>query len=163
MSDRPLLLYSAGTWLAYAIAERFYGGIHYVWCSPFYDGATAARHVNVPPSSSPAEIYRNMEEETRRGDLHSDAIKRNIAGIRGGARMKWEGGAITSAQLEEIEHTVTRAKVPDFHPVLFVIPFDRIADLVSTVPVGERAHPLSVEYRVEALPSGYFDLLELRR
>ncbi|HEX8450644.1 MAG TPA: hypothetical protein VF647_01040 [Longimicrobium sp.] len=158
----PLILYSASTWLAYSIAERFYG-VHYAWCTAFYDGITAPRHFNIPPSSSPAEIYRNLEEETRRGDLHSRAIERNAAGIMTGAEAKRESGAITAAQYHQIEAVVEEAKIPDFRPVLYVIPFDRLEGRVPEVPVSERAHPLSLEYRIEDLRRGCFDLLELRR
>lgn len=34
MRTAPLVLYSTNTWLAYTVAERFYGGEHYVWCTP---------------------------------------------------------------------------------------------------------------------------------
>ncbi|HEX8670753.1 MAG TPA: hypothetical protein VF710_02645 [Longimicrobium sp.] len=158
----PILLYSASTWLAYSIAERFYG-VHYAWCTAFYDGITAPRHFNIPPTSSPAEIYLNLEEETRRGDLHSDAIKRNADGILRGAKAKLRAGAITVVQHREIKKSVTKAKIPDFRPVLYVIPFDRLEGEVPEVPVSLRAHPLSLEYRVEDLRSGLFDVLELRR
>jgi hypothetical protein len=158
----PLLLYSASTWLAYSVAERFYG-VHYAWCTAFYDGITAPRHFNIPPTSSPAEIYRNLEEETRRGDLHSRAIRRNAAGILDGANARLEAGTITKAQHREIKRVVAKAKIPDFRPVLYVIPFDRLEGRVPEVPVSRRAHPLSLEYRIEDLRSGCFDLLELRR
>ncbi|HEY0151037.1 MAG TPA: hypothetical protein VGB92_03505 [Longimicrobium sp.] len=158
----PILLYSASTWLAYSIAERFYG-VHYAWCTAFYDGITAPRHFNIPPTSSPAEIYRNLEEETRRGDLHSDGIRRNIAGIMDGADAKLAGGAITKARHREITKIVAEAKIPDFRPVLYVIPFDRLEGRVPEVPVYQRAHPLSLEYRIEDLRNGCFDVLELRR
>ncbi len=158
----PLLLYSASTWLAYSIAERFYG-VHYAWCTGFYDGITAPRHFNIPPTSSPAEIYRNLEEETRRGDLHSRGIERNASGILGGAQAKLEAGVITKTQHREIRKAVAKAEIPDFRPVLYVIPFDRLEGRVPEVPVSQRAHPLSLEYLVEDLRSGCFDLLELRR
>ncbi|HEX8696200.1 MAG TPA: hypothetical protein VF746_27530 [Longimicrobium sp.] len=160
--DRPLLLYSASTWLAHAIAERFYGGIHYAWCSPHFDGTTAARHVNVPPTASPAEIYRNLADECRRGERHSDAIKRNRGGIMRGARMKREKGFITPARFAEIDQIVESAVTWEFRPVLYVIPFDRVSGIAFEVPVSERAHPLSVEYRVEVLPRGCFDIIEFR-
>ncbi|MBD0321115.1 MAG: hypothetical protein ICV87_12320 [Gemmatimonadetes bacterium] len=104
-----------------------------------------------------------MEEETRRGDLHSDAIKRNIAGILDGAQAKLQAGAITDAQHREIEEVVAEAKIPDFRPVLYVIPYDSLGRRVPEVPVSQRAHPLSLEYRIEDLRSGCFDLLEIRR
>jgi len=58
---------------------------------------------------------------------------------------------------------VTKAKIPDFRPVLYVIPFDRLEGEVPEDPVSSRAHPLSLEYRFEDLRSGSFDVLELRR
>jgi len=158
----PILLYSASTWLAYSVAERFYG-VHYAWCTAFYDGITAPRHFNIPPTSSPAEIYLNLEEETRRGDLHSDAIRRNVTGIMTGAEAKLQTGAITDAQYQEIEVIVEKAQIPDFRPVLYVIPFDRLEGRVPEVPVTQRAHPLSLEYRVDGMRRGCFDVLEIRR
>ena len=159
----PLLLYSTNTWLAYSIAERFYGGIHYAWCSPFFDGSTAALHVNVPPSSSPAEIYWNLWQETRRGERHSAVMKNNRAGILQGAEVKATEGIITPAQAMDIEKTVNSANPSEFRPLLFVIPFAGVEELVGEVPVLERAHPLSLEFRVTALPRGRFDVLELWR
>lgn len=160
--EPPLLLYSTNTWLAYTIAERFYGGIHYAWCSPLYDGAMAARHMRIPPSSSPAEIYRNFSEEARRGERHSDALRRNRDGIMTGARLKWEAGLISDRVYAEIGEVVDDAYVHDFSPLLFIMPFEKVEAIASEVPVKERAHPLSIEYRVEALPRQCFDILELR-
>ena len=73
----PLVLYSTNTWLAYAIAERYYGGVHFAWCSPVYNGTTAEPHVNIPPSSSPAELYRSLWNQVGRGERHSDTINNN--------------------------------------------------------------------------------------
>lgn len=160
---RPLLLYSANTWLAYSIAERFYGGIHYAWCSPFFDSATAPAHVNIPPSSSPAEIYWGLWQETRRGERHSKAIRENQRGILKGARAKAADGVITSAQMSEIKRIINAAQPHEFRPLLFVIPFAGVEELVREVSVSERAHPMSLEFRVAALPRSRFDVLELRR
>jgi hypothetical protein len=80
-----------------------------------------------------------------------------------GAKAKLRAGAITAAQHREIKKVVTKAKIPDFRPVLYVIPFDRLEGNVPEVPVSLRAHPLSLEYRVEDLRRGCFDVLELRR
>lgn len=158
----PLLLYSASTWLAYSIAERFYGGIHYAWCSPVYDGNTAPSHVNIPPSSSPAEIYRIFAEDSRRGERHSDAMERNRFGIATGAQEKLDAGVITQAAFSRITDILGNASMRDYRPMLFVIPFDGVADLVEEVAVASLAHPLSLEYRVERLPRDLFDAIELR-
>lgn len=158
----PLILYSANTLLAYSIAERFYRGVHYAWCSPLYDGARAAAHVNIPPSASPAEIYRMYAEDARRGELHSQGFLRNRNGIMLGAKEKLAQDVITEDDLVEIEDTVERAGPNDLRPVLYLIPFDRVSDRTIKVPVRDRAHPLSVEFRIEALPRDCFDMIELR-
>jgi hypothetical protein len=43
-----------------------------------------------------------------------------------------------------------------------VIPFTLVKDqgLIQQVPLESRAHPLAIEYRIEALPRGHFDILE---
>jgi hypothetical protein len=158
----PLVLYSTNTWLAYAIAERFYGGVHFAWCSPVYDGRKAAPHVNIPPTSSPAELYRLLMDETERGERHSALMKNNRDGILRGADAKRAGSVITASDWDEIDKTVKLSHPLDFRPVLYVIPYDRVRGTVVEVPVPERAHPLSVEYRVESLPRDAFDMLELR-
>ena len=160
--NEPLLLYSTNTWLAYAIAERYYGGVHFVWCSPVYDGTTAERHVNIPPSSSPADLYRRLLDDTQRGEGHSNLLTNNRKGLRKGAEAKLLAGVITGAQQAEIEKMIETVDLRDFRPVLYVIPFERVRGMVVDVPVTERAHPMSVEYRVEALPRDHFDMLELR-
>jgi hypothetical protein len=158
---RPLVLYSTNTLLSFAIAERFYGGVHYAWCSPVFDRKAAAMHINIPPTSSPAAIYRQLWEETSRGEMHSDAILRIREGIAGGAHAKLAGGVIDAAQHEEIMKMISRATTREFRPVLYIIPYDRVEPLVADVPVEERAHPLSIEYKITALPRDCFDPLEL--
>jgi hypothetical protein len=157
----PLLLYSTNTWLAYAIAERYYDGVHFAWCSPVYDGTRAAPHITIPPTSSPAELYRTLMEEVRRGERHSEFIKRNRAGIVRGAAEKLQTSEITAARKTEIEEIVEDSHASEFRPVLFVMPFELVKDRIAEVPVRQRAHPMSVEYRVERLPRACFDMLEL--
>jgi hypothetical protein len=159
----PLLLYSASTWLAFTIAERFYGGVHYVWCSPFYDAATAARHLSIPPSSSPAEIYWNLEQDTRRGDRHSAAIKQSRSGVLRGAEANHKAGLVSDFQYSEITFTVENAHIREFRPVLYVIPFDRVREMATEVPAHERASPFSVEFRFTRLRNDCFDVLEFKR
>ena len=161
--DEPLILYSTQTWLAYAVAERFYGGVHHAWCSPVYDGTTAARHVNIPPSSSPAEIYRALWEDARRGERHSPLFGEKLGGVCKGALLKARSGAITPDQETEIREMADDARASEMRPVLYVIPYAGVRDRTAEVPLSERAHPFSVEYRIHALPRACFDLLELWR
>jgi hypothetical protein len=148
----PLLLYSTSTWLAYSVAEQYYGGIHYAWCSPVYDARAAEVHINIPPSSSPAAIYRWLLDDTRNGDRHSESIKRNTAGIQRGAEAR---------RIQEIVEGLALAEFRDFRPVLYLIPYQQVLGIASRVPVADRAHPMSIEYVVESLPGSCFDMIEL--
>lgn len=161
MAD-PLILYSTNTWLAYVIGERFYGGEHYVWCTPDFDARALARiDQTAPPSSSPAEIYRDLFEDVRRGDQHSSKIKDNKAGILRGVADKRAAGVISDEEQRDIVSTLDRAGGRDFRPLLYVIPFDRVSGIIQSAPVELRAHPLSQEYVIERLPRRDFDVLEL--
>jgi hypothetical protein len=157
----PLLLYSTSTWLAYAIAERYYEGVHYAWCSPVYEGKKAASHFNIPPTSSPAELYRALWEEVRRGERHSELMKRSRTGIVSGAKAKLKAGVITRQRRDEIEEIVEDSHPREFRPVLLVMPYDAVRDRVVEASVRQRAHPMSIEYLVEQLPRDCFDMLEL--
>ncbi len=83
-----IVLYSANTWLAYNIAERYYQGEHYVWCTPFFDSNVSGPGYTVAPTSSPKEIYINLYKETTRGDRHSSKIADNKVGILKGQPIK---------------------------------------------------------------------------
>jgi hypothetical protein len=158
----PLLLYSTNTWLDYAIAERYYDGVHFAWCSPVYDGTKADAHVNIPPSSSPADLYRLLLEEVQRGEQHSAVLKEKRDGVLRGADRRRAEGMITDARFDEIKRTVETSPLHEFRPVLYVIPYDRVRGTVVEATVQERAHPFSIEYKVNPLPRGAFDMLELK-
>ena len=64
MRADPILLYSTNTWLAYLIAELFYNGEHFVWCTPHFDSSSVPLlNYSVPPSASPIEIYRGLRKD----------------------------------------------------------------------------------------------------
>jgi hypothetical protein len=158
----PIVLYSTNTWLSYVIGERFYGGEHYVWCTPDFDARALPRIDQVtPPSSSPAEIYRDLHEDVRRGDQHSSKIKDSKAGILRGVEAKRAAGSISDADQREIVSMIERATGRDFRPLLYVIPFERVRANIAAAPVELRAHPLSREFIIERLPRSDFDVLEL--
>lgn len=114
---KPLVLYSTNTWLAYAISERFYRGIHYVWCSPHAGPSSVPSHdATVPPSSSPLEIYRLLSQEVVRGDRHSALIQQNRAGILRGAQSRRQQGVIGEPHEGEIRAVVSLAETRDFKP-----------------------------------------------
>jgi hypothetical protein len=158
----PIILYSANTWLAYAIAERYYRGEHYVWCTPYFDASSVAPlNYTVPPSSSPIEIYRGLRKDVLNGDRHSAKIAANKAGIVRGMEAKLSVGAIDDEVATEIASVIGAADILDFRPLLYVIPFHVVRDRLRPVPVRQRAHPMSVEFIIETLPRECFDVIGL--
>ena len=154
------VLYSTNTWIAYMIAQRYYGGIHYVWCTPYFDPRQLGRENAVPPTSSPLEMYRTLFEETSRGDRHSSKIAENRVGILHGASEKHAAKIITEVQKDEIAAVMKVALPTDFRPLLYVIPVSMVADTVREPPVEDKAHPLSAEYIIGELPRDCFDVIE---
>jgi hypothetical protein len=133
-------------------------------CTPYFDSSSLPSHdYTIPPTSSPSAIYHSLYEEVQRGDRHSAKIRDNRNNILKGAERKREAGVITEQQEEEIGKVVDYAEIQDFRPLLFIIPFHLVTNLVKAVPVEERAHPLSVEYTIENLPRHCFDIITLER
>lgn len=160
MAD-PLLLYSVNTWLAFAIAERFYNKEHYVWCAPVFDAtSTPGLPWHIPPTSSPAAVYKSLRQEVLAGDRHSAKIEQNKIGILRGAALKRAAGVIASEHETQIAEIVDASETADFKPLIFVIPYAGVASLIHEVPIRDRAHPLSSEYIIDALPRPLFDVLE---
>lgn len=156
----PIILYSATSWLAYTIAERYYNGEHYVWCAPVFDPSSPYAHQwHVPPTSSPSEIYKGLVEEVKRRDRHSAKIAQNKIAIIRGASVKRGAGVITKAQEKEIVAIVNAAEIADFAPLLYVIPYQLVSKKLKMVPVAERAHPLSTEFIIQRLPRRCFDVI----
>ncbi len=158
----PLVLYSTNSWLAYIIAEEYYNGEHYVWCTPHFDASSIPSiNYSVPPSSSPASIYKNLSADVSSGDLHSRNIEANKAGILKGAALKRTAGVVNSDQASDIASIAQAATTADFYPLIFVIPYGSVDDLITNVPVGQRAHPLAPEFIIDHLPRDRFDVIQL--
>lgn len=158
-----LLLYSTNTWLAYKISKEYYGDVHYVWCSPYFSAKSIpAYDYTNPPSSTPGEIYDRLWYDATRGDLHSARISANRTGIIEGANRKAALGTINAIQKREIYSIVKQAETMSFRPLLYVIPFALVVEVVKDVPVDRRAHPFSKEFTIESLPKRWFDIIEYR-
>jgi hypothetical protein len=146
------------------INERYYKGFHYVWCSEVFDARAQyayGPHASIPPSSSPGEIYKAMREDVRRGDRHSENLKRLRKSIGEGAKAKFDAEEITQAQHKEIKKILDQALLADFRPLLYIIPYQGVAKVVEEVSIEERAHPLSLELRISVLPRTLFDVIEV--
>jgi hypothetical protein len=161
---KPNLLYSVNTLLAHTISVRCFGGLHYVWCTPIFSTRNhSAIQALPPPSSCPSDIYHVLADDVRRGDRHSAKIASNRAGLLAAAKKRHEAGAISNADLRDIEEMTTAADLTHFKPLLYLIPYHAVSHLLKDVPVSERANPLSPEYIIEELPTDLFDVIELER
>jgi hypothetical protein len=163
LQPQHLLLYSAQTWLGYAIAAEYYGDEHYAWCTPYFNGRTKqtlAPGAN-PPSSTPDKIAKSLREDIALGDLHSAKIEANRVGLRRGAQVKLRASVISPAQSREIGTIIDGSSLGDFRPLVFVIPVATAKELVEDVPVQDKAHPFSEEYIIKNLPRHAFDVIEV--
>src|SRR6266446_1071240 len=78
------ILYSTNCALKLLIQERFYGDLHYVWCSEHFDAKALPRHTagaTVAPSSDPVSIYRELRRDVEGNDRHSAKIAAQKAGF----------------------------------------------------------------------------------
>lgn len=158
----PLILYSCNTWLAWAVAERFYRGMHYCWCSPYYQAPTSPMHTRIPPSASPAQLIEEYRAAAQSGDRHCDAIKRNKRGVLKGAKAKLATNVISEDAHAEIQDIVGQSTPADYYPLLYVIPFAKVRPRVASVAPKHRAHPMSQEMLIEFLPRRCFDVVSFK-
>jgi hypothetical protein len=159
-TEQPIVLYSTKTWLAYIIAQQYYRSEHFVWCTPYFDASAVAEiDYAVPPSSSPCDIYRTLRDDVQRNDAHSAKINSDKLGIQRGAHKMAERGVIDEDQRSDIVSIVDGSVPQDHRPLILVIPFGLVQNVLTAVPVSQRAHRLSVEFIIERLPRTCFDVI----
>lgn len=150
------VLFSVGTQLAYRIAKRYYGNVHYVWCT------TEFHSLNQPPTSNPATICKRYLEQIMTGDRHTKEIENNIAGILRGAKAKLDSGVISKSEYNDIRSIVSAAEYEAFLPVLYIVESRKIKDRCKEVVVGDRASDTAVEYKIEDLRENEFKLISFK-
>ena len=158
----PLLLWSTNTHLKYRIQQTFFGGRHYVWCSPAFEGAALPRYAigsGQPPSSDPASIYRTLHHVAKtadQGDAKVLSQKRTLKALA----VKWaKDGLIDDGAKNEILAMVKLAQPLDWRPLIYVIPFAPVEARVGLVPRDRRASH-EPEYIIPDLADGEFNLIE---
>ena len=160
MRTEPRILYSANAELAYKIGTRFYGDVHFVWCSPdFGSGGSGPGDDRNPPTSRPYKRYRDLAEEAEGGDTHGLLIASTRTGLRKGVIAKYKQGVISLDERNEILEIIERAPPADYKPLMYVMPYEDVKHLVRTIPVADRAHALSMELLIEELPGNLFHKL----
>jgi hypothetical protein len=156
------VLYSTNTFLKFHIQQRFRNDVHWVWCSEIFDSSKAAPlspNSLIAPSSSPADIYRELQRDVERRDGHSAKISAQRASLQALA-IEWEArGDISSQDAQEIIFMVTTASFDLWRPLLYVIPAPTLATRLQLVPIEKRAS-FGKEYIISDLKRTEFDLLE---
>ena len=152
------ILYSINTWLAFKIAEHFYGNNHFVWCAPMFN----AKGIN-PPSSDPHEICNGLMKDIEGRDKHSAKIAYNKTGIIKGADIQLENKVIHDKQRLEILDLVKTAEIEDFRPLIYIIPFEDVKSIVTPASVKLTAGLFSKEFIIEKLPREKFDIIDILR
>lgn len=152
--EKPLLLYSTNTYLKFRLQED-YRGVHHVWCSPIFSASTRGRYelgAGQPPTSDPASIYRDLYQAVAKTDEHCDKIASQKKTLLALAEL-W----CTDKHMAAI---VSKARFPEWRPLLFVIPYSRVEARIKEVERDRRASS-EPEYIIEDLIRGEFDILEL--
>lgn len=157
------LLYSVNPFVKQVIQQVYQNDLHYAWCSDSYD-ATKLDVLTVgslvPPSSNPADIYRNLKADVGRGDMHSPWIRQHVATQSALAERWFSDGSITEFQRDEILYLVQNAPLDHWRPILYLIPRGPLGARCKLVPVATRAG-VGNEYIVEDLKRDEFDMIEI--
>ncbi len=163
MTMNNLLFYSTNTYLAWYINEEFYNGRHFVWCSPVFNSQMLSKydlHFNIPSSSNPYSIYRNLKSDIEQNDSHSYKIKEIKNGIRFGAANMLKKGLITNHEFGIIDELIETSTLNDFRPLLYIIPSDKVDSQIEIVKIKERANKFGCEFRIIDLNKCDFEIIE---
>lgn len=153
INEHPFM-FSVGTKLAYSIAKRYYGNVHYVWCAVDFDNKKQ------PPTSNPLTIAKRWMSIVIGGDRHATEVDSNKAGILSGAKAKYDDKIIDAKQLKIIKQMVATAEYEAFFPVLYVIETKKVYDRSIEVDVKNRASDRSIEYKIVDLSENEFQLID---
>lgn len=158
----PLLLWSTNTWFKYRIQQDFFGGVHYVWCSPEFEGAKLGKYAlssSQPPSSDPCTIYRQLKHAVSNGDEHDPKIESQRNTLSALAQSYHAENSISDLDRDEILAMIAKSTVKDWRPLIFVIPFATVSGRVELVARSRRASH-EPEYIIKDLSDGEFRIIE---
>jgi hypothetical protein len=161
--NKRQVVYSTNPFLKLIIQEKYFNDIHFVWCSEFFDSRDLPRLTSsaiIPPSSNPADIYRELRRDVERSDYHSakiTALKTTLIKL---AIDFSDQGIITQDQKEEIAFMVNNASFEFWRPLVYVIPVEPALGRMQLVPINRRAG-YGNEYIIPNLKRSEFDIIEV--
>ena len=160
------VLYSTNPWIASEIASKYRGGVHFVWCSEYFDPSLAppgSAAALVAPSSSPQGIYDTLWDDCTREDGHSALIKGYKRTFKRLAAEWFADGSITAGQRDEIVATVTSRSWKIWRPMLYVIGVGAVGPArILAVPRRARA-AYGPELQIVDLQRHEFDCIETKK
>jgi hypothetical protein len=155
-------LYSTNVFLKLLIHEKYRGDIHYVWCSEDFDSKMLSAYSSaslVPPSSNPADIFRELRRDVERPDFHSAKINQLKVTLTDLA-IDWEKkGLVSTADKDDIVFMVNNASLKEWRPLIYIIPRLLVETRLSAVPMRLRAG-IGNEYIISDLKRSEFDIIE---
>ncbi|GAB3973698.1 hypothetical protein GCM10028806_28090 [Spirosoma terrae] len=158
-----MILYSTNCYLKYFIQKEFYKDVHYIWCSEIFDSKTlstySAGHF-LPPSSNPADIYKQLQGECVRPDRHSYKINEQRASFKSLAMRFAASGTISDFDRDEIISLADSNEQAYWRPLIYLIPQEAVMGRVKLVPIAKRAS-IAKEYIIEDLKGSEFQIIEL--
>jgi hypothetical protein len=147
--------YSINTWAKWFINTAYRNKKHYVWSSDAFSGSRFG--FPVAPSSTPKEIYRELQRDVQGRDKHSVKINQQRATLVA-LCAKWFRPE--NLEHQEILHFLNDGDFNKWRPLIYVIPQYCIAlDRVRVVGPTERAG-MAREYIISDLDESEFDLIE---
>jgi hypothetical protein len=161
----PAFLYSTNVWLKHHIAERFLGDQHRFCSSETFGGSGSGSFPGThAPSSTPREIFLDLEKAVRGKDRGSLKLKQQSAMLRALAIKLNRDDPVkfTEDMKNEIHFLVRNASFEEWRPIVSVIPWDAVKDRVQTVDPRRRASPLVPEYIVTGVTPLEFGVIDVR-
>ena len=159
-ADNPTLLFSVITYLAYAIAQKYYNQIHYAWFATQFDYGNQQ-----PASSNPRSICHDILEAVASNDHHCEKLRRIKINIMNGASAKLKNKVINEDQELEIRALVQKSdeELDLLLPVVFIAQWDSVKGICEKKGPGEIASPTSIEYLIRELPRTAFDIIDMKK
>jgi hypothetical protein len=159
----PLVLYSTQTYLKFRIQQDFIGK-HRVWCSQVFDAEKQNPYElgsGQAPTSDPKAIFKDLwAAAVTKPDDHNAKITGQRTVLLGLAVSWCVDGLIAEDDRDEIVAIVQAARITEWRPLLFVIPFALVEKRVINVPRKDRASS-EPEYIVPDLVTNEFDIIEV--